>query len=127
MVHQAEAIEGRGPLVESLNHRGIGLEKRHLGIGVTKAAPMALRPGRSDLRLIYILLEPPFAFDGNGKPAAALWRLDLVAIVPMPFGELNIVENDVLIDLTDEIKETAPGNIARLDDGDSLHEWKLIP
>jgi hypothetical protein len=58
--------------------------------------------------------------DWNRQPGQAVLRLDAIAIPPAPLRELHRVEQDELVDRSDEIEVPLPGNVAGLDDRDAL-------
>jgi len=80
---------------------------------------MLLRPIRiANHRVSYPLLVAIFDLYRDRQPLRAVRRLYLVAISPIPFGVLGVIKQDELVDETDQVKITFPGNIGRLNDGD---------
>jgi hypothetical protein len=92
-----------------------------LGIGVTQDVQVPFAPGGVGDRGLADLLEI-FALgrDGNREPVETFGGLDRVSIPPIPAGELHVVEENELVDPVDEIEVALPGNVARLNDRDSL-------
>src|SRR3954471_6233832 len=93
---------------------------RRLAIGMLEGPPMIAGPGLGDRGFVDGLLKFSLAHHRNGEPTGPLRRFDLVAVVPVALGVLDIVKNDVFVNPINEIKESAPWNVGRLNDGDAF-------
>src|SRR5262249_51073167 len=83
-------------------------------------APMPVRPRLDDFGRLGRLGEASLGGDRDCQPAGAIRTFDPIAIVPMARGELNTVEDDVLVAPADQIKETLPRDVAGLNDRDTF-------
>src|SRR5262245_32917586 len=77
---------------------------------------MFLRPRLFNLDFVDRLLIATFAENRNSEPSETRHRLDPVAIVPVALGELCPVEYHVFVAPPDQVEETSPGDVARLND-----------
>src|SRR5260370_41790960 len=89
---------------------------------------MPPRPGWiGDLGVANPLLELCLCDNWNCQPLQPVRRLDYVAVAPVPFGELDVVEQHELVDPRHHIEIALPGDVARLHDRDALADIRVFP
>jgi hypothetical protein len=58
--------------------------------------------------------------DRNRQPAQSVLALDAIAAAPVALGELHLVQQDELVGGANQIEVALPGDVARLNDRDTL-------
>lgn len=72
----------------------------------------------TDERLLDRRPEPALGADRYRQPADSLAGFDLVSISPVVAGVLHVIEENELVDASDQIEIAFPGDIVGLKNGD---------